>query len=76
VENTIEPGDVLMLIAEDDPADTIKPRLMAADSDLNRVSYLKAVRVSERSKKRERILALDTDLALRSSCCVAFFKES
>jgi AAA domain len=63
-ENAIEPGDVLMLIAEDDPGDTIKPRLMAAGADLSRVSYLKTVQVNHKSNKHERVLALDTDLTL------------
>jgi putative DNA primase/helicase len=62
--NAIEPGEVLMLIAEDDPGDTIKPRLMAAGADLSRVSYLKAVQTSDKSKKVERALALDTDMKL------------
>lgn len=62
--NTIGPSGVLMLIAEDDPADTVKPRLMAAGADLARVSFLKAVRISKDSKREERMLALDTDLTL------------
>lgn len=32
------PGSVLMLSAEDDPEDTIVPRLIAANADLNRVA--------------------------------------
>lgn len=63
-ENAIEPRDVLMLIAEDDPGDTIKPRLMAAGADLSRVSYLKAVQVKNGAKQIERMLALDHDLDL------------
>ncbi len=65
--NSIEPGKVLMLIAEDDPADTIKPRLMAADADISKVSYLRAVQIQQMAKKRERALALDEDLALLES---------
>ena len=34
------PGDVLMLCAEDDPADTIRPRLDAAGADVSRVHIL------------------------------------
>ena len=37
---------------------------IAAGADLSRVSYLKAVQVSQKSKKLESVLALDTDLAL------------
>jgi hypothetical protein len=63
-ENTTDAGEVLMLIAEDDVADTIKPRLMAAEADVSRVSYLRAVQIQQRAKKQERALALDEDLAL------------
>jgi putative DNA primase/helicase len=63
-ENITEPGDVLMLIAEDDPEDTVKPRLMAAGADLKRVHLLKCVRVTQNANKIERMLALDTDLTL------------
>jgi hypothetical protein len=34
------PGGVLMISAEDDAGDTIKPRLMAADADLDRVERM------------------------------------
>lgn len=34
------PGDVILLCAEDDPADTIVPRLQAAGADLHRVHLL------------------------------------
>lgn len=61
-KNDLPPGDVLILNAEDDPADTLKPRLMAAGADLSRVHYLRCVRVSKGAKKEERMLALDTDL--------------
>lgn len=36
-------GNVLFLSAEDDPADTIRPRLEAAGADVSRVHILKAV---------------------------------
>ena len=62
--NAVEPGEVLMLIAEDDSADTIKPRLIAAEADISRVSYLKAVRIKRNAKIHERAIALDQDLAL------------
>lgn len=39
-----ERGSVLFLSAEDDPADTIRPRLEAAGADLQRVHILHAVR--------------------------------
>jgi hypothetical protein len=42
-----EPGDVLLLSAEDDVARTILPRLVAAGADLDRVHSLDAIRVCE-----------------------------
>jgi archaellum biogenesis ATPase FlaH len=39
-----ERGNVIFLSAEDDPADTIRPRLDAADADVSRVHLLEAVR--------------------------------
>lgn len=36
-------GDAILLSAEDDPADTIRPRLDAAEADCNRVHIFKAV---------------------------------
>lgn len=66
--NTIGAGEVLMMIAEDDAGDTVKPRLMAAGADLSRVRRLKAVEIiqagGQNAKKQERMLALDTDLAM------------
>src|SRR5207249_2537482 len=40
-----ESGSVIFLSAEDDPADTIRPRLDAAGADVSRVHVLEAVRV-------------------------------
>jgi hypothetical protein len=37
------PGDVVFLSAEDDPADTLRPRLEAAGADLNRVHVMESV---------------------------------
>lgn len=42
-----ERGDVLMLNVEDDPADTIRPRLRAAGADLSRVVLIDGVRIGE-----------------------------
>jgi putative DNA primase/helicase len=39
-----EPGSVIILSAEDDPADTIRPRLETARANLSKVHILKAVR--------------------------------
>ena len=37
-------GDVIFISAEDDPADTIKPRLEAAGADCNRIHIVEAIR--------------------------------
>jgi putative DNA primase/helicase len=42
-----EPAGVVFLSAEDDPSDTIRPRLEAAGADLSRISILEAVRQGE-----------------------------
>ena len=39
-----EPSSVIVLSAEDDPADTIRPRLEAGGADLSKVHILQAVR--------------------------------
>ena len=41
-------GDVVLLSAEDDPADTIRPRLDAAMADCSRIHILKAVQDSDK----------------------------
>ena len=53
-------GRVIILSAEDDPADTIVPRLMAAGADLNLVEIIQAVE----QKERQRTFNLQTDLHL------------
>jgi hypothetical protein len=61
-----ECGDVLILNVEDDPADTIVPRLRAADADLSRVQIIEGVRAPD-GKTRHMTLAdvaqLDAHLA-------------
>lgn len=47
--NTSGPCDVLMLAAEDDPADTIVPRLIAAGADLCRVHFLAGLSQEDRA---------------------------
>jgi len=51
-----ERGDVLILNVEDDPADTIVPRLRAADADLSRVQIIEGVRAAD-GKTRHMTLA-------------------
>ena len=42
-DHIVEPANVIILSAEDDIADLIRPRLEAAGADLNRVTILKAI---------------------------------
>jgi hypothetical protein len=59
-----ERGSVIILSAEDDAADTIKPRLMAAGADLSRVHMLDAViDVDNCGEPTMRGFNLRTDLA-------------
>ena len=44
-------GNVIILSAEDDPADTIKPRLIAAGADINRCYILDAIRIKDNDGK-------------------------
>jgi putative DNA primase/helicase len=57
------PGNVVVLSAEDDAADTIKPRMRAAGAELSRVFVLDAVRdLDEEGKAIARSFNLRTDL--------------
>jgi putative DNA primase/helicase len=51
-------GDTLLIAAEDDPADTIAPRLIAAGANLHRVHLLKAAKLVEADGK-ETAVAFD-----------------
>lgn len=64
----IDAGDVVLLSAEDSPADTIVPRLMAAGADLNRVKLLKGVirRKGDASLRDEFDLTADLDVLRRA----------
>lgn len=52
-------GSVIILSAEDDAADTIVPRLLAADADCNKVHILEAVRAEDDKGERSFNLQLD-----------------
>lgn len=54
-----DPGNVIFLSAEDDPADTIRPRLEAAGADLSRVFILDAVVESYRADGGEVVRAFN-----------------
>ena len=57
-------GKVLLICCEDDPADTISPRLEAAGADLSQVHLLSSIQhLDERTGElRERMLNLQTDI--------------
>lgn len=65
VDKTQSPtGDVIMLSAEDDAGDTIKPRLDAAGADSRRVHILQAIQdVNLDGTTTQRMFSLKNDLA-------------
>ncbi len=65
VDNSQAPiGDVVLLSAEDDAADTIKPRLEAAEADCERIRILKAVQVDDEGTQIQRMFSLKKDIAI------------
>jgi putative DNA primase/helicase len=59
-----ESGGVVFLSAEDDAADTIRPRLDAAGAEVSRVHTLEAVRVQlTDGSTSEKVFSLETDIA-------------
>jgi putative DNA primase/helicase len=48
-------GDVLLITSEDDPADTIRPRLEAANADMTRVQLMSSVRKQTMNGRIEEI---------------------
>jgi hypothetical protein len=55
-------GNAIFLCAEDDPGDTIVPRLMAVNADLRKIGFITAVRVGSTGSVRS--FNLQADLAL------------
>ncbi len=59
-----ERGNVIFLSAEDEPSDTIRPRLEAAGADLDRIYMLDAVRIEgDNGEATQRGFSLKTDLS-------------
>jgi putative DNA primase/helicase len=56
--NTVPPGNVLVLVAEDGVGDILKPRLVAAGADVDRVYWLEGKRAGDKEFR------LDQDLHL------------
>ena len=64
--NTNAPCEVLLIAGEDDPQDTIMPRLMAAGADLTKVHIVKnltSFNPKTGDVEREREISLDKDMA-------------
>jgi archaellum biogenesis ATPase FlaH len=57
-----EKGGVVVLSAEDDIADTIKPRLEACGGDPNKVFAIKQTRIVKDGEETERTVSLKSDL--------------
>jgi len=57
-------GDVVLVSAEDDPADTLRPRLDAAGADVSRVHLLDCVEVQDKDGTRRHIFSLEDVQAL------------
>jgi hypothetical protein len=64
--NGAEPAGVLLLSAEDDPEQTLRPRLDAAGADVSRVKLFGAVRIGD----EERPPVLPWDMALIESAII------
>ncbi len=62
-KNILGPRDAILLAAEDDPHDTIRPRLDLAGADVARVYRAKCTVKTEQSVS-EKLFALSSDLAL------------
>jgi hypothetical protein len=62
------PGSVLIVSAEDDPADTIRPRLDACHADVERIHVLSAVRrLTPNGDERETVFTLADVAALEEA---------
>ena len=69
---TCKPGSVIILSAEDDPSDTIRPRLEAAGADLSKVHVLQAVRRARPSGEISlEHFSLETDLVALQDAIVS-----
>lgn len=60
--NDLGPVEVALLFCEDDAADTVKPRLIAAGADCSKVYRLFGSSIVADGSQKERHIAFDTDL--------------
>lgn len=64
-----EIADTIFLSAEDDPADTIKPRLDAAGADASRIHRVQAVKITlPDGESAESVFSLERDLQKLEGC--------
>jgi hypothetical protein len=55
-------GSVILISAEDDVSDTIRPRLEACGADLDKVHFIETVNLCKHGKKVQRLFSLQEDL--------------
>lgn len=56
-------GDVILISAEDDPADTIKPRLEAMEADCSRIHIIEAIQEEDtKNEITERMFSFERDI--------------
>lgn len=65
-DTPFEPANTVILSAEDDPADTIRPRLDAAEADVKRIHVIEAVQRTEDGERA--YFNLDLDLKPLEDC--------
>lgn len=62
--NTLGPRKVLLAASEDDPADTLVPRLIAAEANLHNVILVTVATIDKKERKTKRMLKLKEDAKL------------
>lgn len=60
--NIIPPSSVLMFVSEDDPADTVIPRFLAAGGDINKLYFYEMTELISPEKTTDVMFSLDKDL--------------
>ena len=66
-------GDVILLSAEDDPADTIRPRLDAAGADCNHIHIIEAIQeIEDDGNTAQRMFSFKKDIVALNECLTLF----
>lgn len=68
-------GNVIFLSAEDDPEDTIVPRLKAADADCSKVHIVDAIKSTANAQDSIAQFCLSTDLKIEVSELIPLIKQ-